>query len=77
MNIHQITERPRRPSQETLPEPIFTSIKGGQSFLSVGHSKIYELAGRGEIELVKLDGKSLLTIESLKRYAAKLIGARP
>jgi hypothetical protein len=54
-------------------EPIFASIAQTKSILSLGHTKIYELIARGELDRVKCDGKTLITVESLRRYAAKLL----
>jgi hypothetical protein len=54
-------------------EPIFASIAQTKSILGVGHTKLYQLVNRGELDLVHLDGKSLITTESIRRLAAKLI----
>lgn len=47
-------------------------ISEAQHLLGVGHSKLYELAKRGEIRLVKCDNKSLITAKSIGDYVARL-----
>jgi len=44
-----------------------------QAVLHMGHNKLYELLRRGELDAVKDGSKTLITIESIRRYQA----ARP
>jgi hypothetical protein len=41
-----------------------------------GTQAIYELIGRGQIDAVKSDGRTLIRVESLYRYAAALPSAK-
>ena len=41
-----------------------------QAILCVGHNKLYALLRRGELVAVKDGAKTLITIESLRRYQA-------
>ena len=40
---------------------------------SIGRTTLYELVARGDLELVKLDGKSLITGRSIRSFKAKLL----
>lgn len=52
----------------------FYSIAQAQTELgNIGRTKFYQLAARHELELVKLDGKSLVTGRSLQRFKQKLL----
>lgn len=52
--------------------PIFVDTAGAKQALCCKTTKLYELINAGEIERVKLGAKTLITIESIERYAAKL-----
>lgn len=54
-------------------EPIFVSVNEAKRLLSVGHTRIYELMGSHELDRVKCGCKTLITVESIRRYAAKLV----
>jgi hypothetical protein len=54
-------------------KPKFTDVEGAKAFLCVKTTTLYELMKSGEIERVKCGAKTLITVESLERYAAKLI----
>ena len=55
-------------------EPIFADIKEARRQLGgCGHTKIYELIKQNELEKVKLGSKTLITTESIRRYANKLL----
>jgi hypothetical protein len=43
--------------------------------LGVGRTKIYQLIGSDEIQLVKIGAKSLVTVASLERFTAGLLEA--
>jgi hypothetical protein len=42
-----------------------------QSILHLGHNKLYALLRRGELEAVKDGPRTLITIESIRRYQAQ------
>ena len=53
-------------------EPLFLPLDDGFKVIGVGRTKGYELIDHGEIQMVKVGKKSLLTVASLKAFAAKL-----
>jgi hypothetical protein len=56
-------------------EPILCSIPQGCQMLSIGTQGMYDLIGAGEVEAVKRGTRTLLVVESLRRYAKKLPAA--
>jgi hypothetical protein len=56
-------------------EPILCSIPQGCQMISVGTQGMYDLIGAGEVEAVKRGTRTLLVVESLRRYAKKLPAA--
>jgi len=62
------------PNIETLESlsplaDVVTRLKA-QEILCLGHNKLYELLRRGELVALKDGPRTLITIESLKRYQA-------
>ena len=56
---------------ETL-RPIFVSVNEAKRLLSLGHTRVYELIGSGALERVKSGSKTLISYESVRRYADSL-----
>jgi hypothetical protein len=56
-------------------EPILCSIPQGCQMLSIGTQGMYDLIGSGLVEAVKRGTRTLLVVESLRRYAKTLPGA--
>ena len=56
-----------------MNEPFLSTAQARADLGNIGHSKFYQLVGRGDLELVKLDGKSLVTGRSLRRFKEKLL----
>lgn len=56
---------------ETLT-PIFVTVNEAKRLLSLGHTRVYELMNSGALERVKSGGKTLISYESLRRYADSL-----
>jgi hypothetical protein len=56
---------------ESLP-PLMDAVPRlqAQSVLHMGHNKLYELLRRGELEAVKDGPRTLITIDSIRRYQA-------
>ncbi|NTU70253.1 MAG: helix-turn-helix domain-containing protein [Coriobacteriia bacterium] len=48
-------------------------VPQAMSRLSIGRTKLYELVSRGELKLVKIGAKSLITDESITAYVEQLI----
>lgn len=57
-------------------EKLLVPLPEGFGSLGVGRTKGYELIAAGEIELVKIGSKSLLTVASIHRFVAKLMAER-
>lgn len=56
-----------------MDEPFFSITQAREQLGSIGRTKLYELAHRGDLELLKLDGKSIITGRSLRSFKQKLI----
>ena len=55
-------------------KPIFTDVPGAKQALGgMGTTRLYELMKRGELKRVKDGARTLITVESLEAYAAKLV----
>jgi hypothetical protein len=52
--------------------PILVPVKQACALIGRGQSALYELIGAGKIRAVKSDGRTLIVVESLREYAAKL-----
>jgi Helix-turn-helix domain len=61
---------------EIIPGAILCSIPQACAMIGRGTQAIYDLIGRGQIEAVKSDGRTLVRVESLHRYAAALPPAK-
>jgi hypothetical protein len=53
-------------------EPILVSIPQGCQMIGRGTAAMYDLIGAGLVEAVKSNGRTLLTVESLRAYAKSL-----
>ena len=53
-------------------EPLLCSIKDGQKIIGRSERFIIDAIARGKIEAVKSDRRTLLVVQSLKDYVAKL-----
>lgn len=56
-----------------MDEPFFSVAQAREQLGSIGRTKFYELANRGDLELLKLDRRSLVTGRSLRSFKQKLI----
>ena len=69
----------RAPSFSTplamLDERLLVPVREGFRLIGVGQTKGYELIAAGEIKLVKIGSKSLLTMESLRSFTRRLVEA--
>lgn len=68
-----------RPEVRTVPrvsehnsEPKWLEIPQFQGAYRIGKTKIYELVGRGQLEMVKVGRKSLISVASAERLFASL-----
>jgi hypothetical protein len=52
--------------------PLLVPVKQACTIIGRGQSALYELIGAGKIRAVKSDGRTLIVVESLREYAAKL-----
>jgi Helix-turn-helix domain len=56
----------------TTLSPILCPISVAAQMIGRSERVIYDLIGRGQIEAVKSDGRTLIRVASLDRYAASL-----
>jgi hypothetical protein len=52
--------------------PLFVDTKNARQIIGCGHTKLYELITLGRLDARKLGNKTLITTESIKRYADEL-----
>jgi hypothetical protein len=57
-------------------EPILCSVPQGCQMLSIGTQGMYDLIGSGLVNAVKRGTRTLLVVESLRRYAKTLPEAK-
>jgi hypothetical protein len=53
-------------------EPLLLSVPQTSQTIGRGIATIYELIGSGQLDARKSDGRTLITMESIKRYVASL-----
>jgi hypothetical protein len=63
--------------QETQLQPILVRIPEAAAMIGRGERFIYEAIATGLIEAVKSDKRTLIVVESLKGYVAKLRATSP
>jgi hypothetical protein len=56
-------------------DPFLVSVPQAGQMIGRGVSKIYELLGSGELRAVKSDGRTLVVVESLRKYVSELPNA--
>jgi hypothetical protein len=56
--------------------PILVSIPQACAMIGRGTQAIYDLIGAGKIQAVKSDGRTLVVVESLHKYAKQLPAAK-
>lgn len=56
-----------------MDEPFFSLEQARAELGNIGRTLAYELVARGDLELVKLGRKSLITGRSLRSFKQKLI----
>lgn len=56
-----------------MDEPFFSIAQARQDLGGIGRTKLYQLVARGDLELLKLDGKSVITGRSVRRFKEKLL----
>jgi hypothetical protein len=61
---------------ETIYDPILVPIAKAAAMIGRGKSFIYEGIGDGRFDAVKSDKRTLIVVESLRRYAASLPPAK-
>jgi excisionase family DNA binding protein len=52
--------------------PIFVTVNEAKRLLSLGHTTVYQLMNSGALDRVKSGGKTLISYESVRRYADSL-----
>ncbi len=56
-----------------MDEPLFSVTQARLDLGGIGRTKLYQLVARGDLELLKLDGKSVITGRSVRRFKEKLL----
>jgi hypothetical protein len=56
-----------------MDEPLYSVAQARTDLGNIGRTKLYELVNRGDLELLKLDGKSVITGRSMRRFKEKLL----
>ena len=56
-----------------VDDPFFSVAQARQDLGGIGRTKLYELIARGDLELLKLDGRSMITGRSLRSFKQKLL----
>jgi hypothetical protein len=59
-----------------LPTRKFYSVRETEQIINASHATIYRLIGDGRLDARKLNGKTLISAESIERLAAELPKAR-
>jgi len=54
------------------PHRLFVTVEEAKRLLCIGHTRIYQLMNAGQIDRVKLGGKTLIPYDSLMNFAASL-----
>jgi excisionase family DNA binding protein len=54
--------------QSGEPEPLTVSIRTAATMLGIGRSTLYELLGAEEIETIRVGGRRLVMMASLKAF---------
>ena len=56
-----------------MDEPLFSIAQARADLGDIGRTKLYDLVARGDLELLKLDRKSVITGRSIRRFKEKLL----
>lgn len=56
-----------------MDDPLLSVAQARVDLGNIGRTKLYQLVSRGDLELVKLDGKSVITGRSIRQFKQKLI----
>ena len=56
---------------EIAGEPITVRIPRALEMIGIGRSKLYELIGDGEIEIIKIGSATLVVVTSLKAFVTR------
>jgi len=62
---------------DTNPAPLCVRVNVASRMLGIGRTKIYELIGNGEVEVIKVGKATLVTTDSLKALIERRRGQVP
>jgi excisionase family DNA binding protein len=68
---HEATAHERR-EQVGEPPSLFVPVLTAARMLGIGRTKVYELVGEGELELVHIGCRALIPVDSVHSFAARL-----
>jgi excisionase family DNA binding protein len=53
-------------TEETIMEPLTVTVNNAKAALGIGHTKLYELIGEGELKTVKVGRRTLIKTASIR-----------
>ena len=68
---HEATAHQRR-EQVGEPPSLFVPVLTAVRMLGIGRTKVYELVGEGELELVHIGCRALIPVDSVHSFAGRL-----
>jgi excisionase family DNA binding protein len=68
----QAMPRSSRPNDGTDPPSLLVPVLTAGRMLGIGRTKVYELVGEGELELVHIGARALIPVESVQDFAVRL-----
>jgi hypothetical protein len=75
--MHSLKPEPAVGPQPALLQPFAVPLRVARQLLGdKAHSSVYEAIGRGELDAVKDGVKTLITLESIRRYMTSLPAAK-
>lgn len=72
MGTNEVTNTTATAQSVVAIDPLLVPVKQACATIGRSQSALYELLGRGEIEAVKSDGRTLIRFQSLLSYADRL-----
>jgi hypothetical protein len=66
----EVTMRNRQRKPDSSAEPLLGTIDDAEQMLGTGRNLIYSMINSGALEKVKMGGRTMLTMASIRRVAA-------
>lgn len=71
----QILRNAMKPKETNSPEPIAYSVEDAARAVGLGRTKLFELIRTGQITAVKVGGRTLVPVDSLRSFIIRRTGA--